>query len=140
MGRSIPDRSAGRSESDLRAGPVVSESRIESNRDMGLLKDLDQSHVAESGQDLYHFAAELYPICRSITGDGIRRSLALIQKRIPLRMVEVPTGTPVSTGRCPESGISETPISRSLAGSGMWTFCAQPARLNYSSPVPRPCR
>ena len=46
------------------------------------------------GHDLHAFAAELYPICRSITGDGIRQTLALIQKRIRLQTFEVPTGFP----------------------------------------------
>ncbi len=41
------------------------------------------------------FIAEAYPICRSITGDGVRRTLRMIQERIPLEIREVPTGTPV---------------------------------------------
>lgn len=36
-----------------------------------------------------------YPICRSITGDGVRQTLAMIQERIPLDIHEVPSGTPV---------------------------------------------
>jgi len=47
------------------------------------------------GQELHRFAAELYPVCRSITGDGIRRTLSLIQARIPLQTTEVPTGTQI---------------------------------------------
>jgi len=62
---------------------------------VGLLKEIDQGDAAEMGQELYQFAAELYPICRSITGDGVRRTLMLIQEKIPLRTFEVPTGTPV---------------------------------------------
>jgi len=38
---------------------------------------------------------ELYPICRSITGDGLRDTLRLLQQEIPLEMREVPSGTPV---------------------------------------------
>jgi Uncharacterized protein conserved in bacteria with an aminopeptidase-like domain len=57
-----------------------------------LLKDLSQKDLAETGQALPRFAAELYPICRSITGDGLRRPLALIENRIPLLTFEVPTG------------------------------------------------
>ena len=53
-------------------------------RAMRLLKELDQRNTDEIGKELHSFAAELYPICRSITGDGLRRTLALIQKRIPL--------------------------------------------------------
>src|SRR5262249_51480164 len=62
---------------------------------MRLLKALEQTDPTEIGRELHRFAAELYPICRSITGDGIRRTLTLIQNRIPLQIVEVPTGSTV---------------------------------------------
>ena len=62
---------------------------------MHLLKEFDERTSAKTGQELHRFAAELYPICRSITGDGIRQTLASIQKRIPLKIFEVPTGTAV---------------------------------------------
>ena len=38
---------------------------------------------------------ELYPIPRSITGDGLRRTLRRIGDEIPLTISEVPSGTPV---------------------------------------------
>lgn len=44
---------------------------------------------------MHAFAADLYPICRSITGDGLRETLSRIGDRIPLETTEVPTGTPV---------------------------------------------
>jgi aminopeptidase-like protein len=37
----------------------------------------------------------LYPLCRSITGDGVRRTLEIVGESIPLRVREVPTGTEV---------------------------------------------
>jgi len=37
--------------------------------------------------------AELFPICRSITGDGVRESLAILQKHIPLSVREIASGT-----------------------------------------------
>ena len=39
--------------------------------------------------------SELYPICRSITGDGVRETLGIIKRMIPLHVHEVPTGTVV---------------------------------------------
>jgi aminopeptidase-like protein len=53
-------------------------------------KDLDKL-----GSEMYGLVSELYPICRSITGDGFRESLRLLQRHIPLEMHEVPSGTPV---------------------------------------------
>jgi len=60
---------------------------------MGLLKEFDQGQLTQTGQELHRLAADLYPICRSLTGDGIRRTLTLIKSRIPLQMFEVSTGT-----------------------------------------------
>jgi aminopeptidase-like protein len=60
---------------------------------MRLLTELDDKQLTEVGQELHAFAAELYPICRSITGDGIRQTLSLIQNRIELQTFEVPTGS-----------------------------------------------
>ncbi len=37
----------------------------------------------------------LYPICRSLTGDGVRETLSILGKHVPLEIHEVPTGTPV---------------------------------------------
>ena len=47
------------------------------------------------GEEMRRLMVELYPICRSITGEGLRQTLRRIQKEIPLAIREVPTGTPV---------------------------------------------
>lgn len=47
------------------------------------------------GSELYGLARELEPICRSITGDGVRATLDIISRHIALDRVEVPTGTRV---------------------------------------------
>src|SRR6266850_6601325 len=47
------------------------------------------------GEEIHGLMRRLYPICRSITGDGVRRSLAMMREYIPLEIFEVPTGTPV---------------------------------------------
>jgi aminopeptidase-like protein len=47
------------------------------------------------GQQIFDLITELYSICRSITGDGMRESLSVIDRFIPLQMHEVPTGTSV---------------------------------------------
>ena len=57
-----------------------------------LLEALDEARL---GEQMYGLAAELFPICRSITGDGVRRSLRMLQRTVPLRIEDVPSGTPV---------------------------------------------
>jgi aminopeptidase-like protein len=47
------------------------------------------------GEELHRLAAELYPICRSITGDGVRRTLEVVGRELDLQVHEVPTGTQV---------------------------------------------
>jgi aminopeptidase-like protein len=62
---------------------------------MGLKEEIEGQNPVQLGNELYRFAADLYPICRSITGDGIRQTLARIRDRISLQIFEVPTGTAV---------------------------------------------
>jgi aminopeptidase-like protein len=57
-----------------------------------LLEDLDEARV---GEDMRALIRELFPICRSITGEGVRRSLRLVERVIPLCWSEVPSGTAV---------------------------------------------
>ena len=46
------------------------------------------------GQSMYHLAEELFPICRSITGSGVRETFSILARELPgLQVHEVPTGT-----------------------------------------------
>ncbi len=47
------------------------------------------------GKEMLNLIVELYPICRSITGEGVRETLRGIRQRIPLEIHEVPSGTKV---------------------------------------------
>jgi len=49
----------------------------------------------DCGEEMYQFVSELYPICRSITGQGIRETFERIQGHIPLTITAVPSGTQV---------------------------------------------
>jgi len=82
------------------------------------------------------FIAELYPICRSITGEGVRETLRMIQKRIPLEMHEVPSGTNVFDWTVPlEWNVSDAYI-KNEAGVRVVDFNANNLHLmSYSSPV-----
>ena len=48
------------------------------------------------GQRMYDLAERMFPICRSITGNGLRKSLEIIREELPeIKITEVPTGTQV---------------------------------------------
>ena len=47
------------------------------------------------GNEMYKLITKLFPICRSITGDGVRQSLRILAERIPIEIKEIPTGTKV---------------------------------------------
>jgi aminopeptidase-like protein len=51
--------------------------------------------LAAVGEEAYRLVERLYPIPRSITGDGVRRTLAIVGEHVPVDVHEVPTGTPV---------------------------------------------
>ncbi|HKN86892.1 MAG TPA: DUF4910 domain-containing protein [Nitrospiraceae bacterium] len=53
------------------------------------------SSLHGSGEEMYALIKDLYPIGRSITGDGVRRTLEILGRQIPITVHEVPSGTPV---------------------------------------------
>jgi aminopeptidase-like protein len=105
---------------------------------MYILGEPDQRRWREIGQELHRFAAELYPICRSITGNGIRQTLGLVQNRIPLQTVQVPTGTTVFDWTVPKEWNIRDAYIKDTAGKRVVDF--QQCNLhvvNYSTPVHR---
>src|SRR5262245_40223372 len=53
--------------------------------------DCDQVAI---GEEMYALCRELFPICRSITGHGVRKTLRIIQRLLPELIIrEVPSGT-----------------------------------------------
>jgi aminopeptidase-like protein len=103
---------------------------------MRLLKKLEQRDLLQVGRELHDFAAALYPICRSITGDGIRRTFAMIQERIPLQISEVPTGTEVFDWTVPKEWNIRDAYIKDASGKRVVDFqqCNLHV-LNYSTPV-----
>jgi aminopeptidase-like protein len=59
------------------------------------LRGLAEELGPKLGAEMHAAIRELYPICRSITGDGVRRSLHILQGIAPLELHEVPSGTRV---------------------------------------------
>jgi len=51
--------------------------------------------LPDPGGAMHDVVRELYPLCRSITGNGVRETLKIVGRQIPLEIREVPSGTPV---------------------------------------------
>jgi aminopeptidase-like protein len=57
---------------------------------------------AALGERLLALVRELHPLCRSLTGDGVRETLALLHRLVPLEVHEVPSGTRVFDWTVPD--------------------------------------
>ncbi|WP_199431054.1 DUF4910 domain-containing protein [Qaidamihabitans albus] len=55
-----------------------------------------------SGREMHALVERLYPLCRSITGEGVRRTLEIVTEYVPLETHEVPTGTQVLDWTVPQ--------------------------------------
>ena len=62
---------------------------------MDTVPQLKVEELRAIGEGMYRMIVELYPICRSITGDGYRQTMRQIQQVIPVKIHEVPSGTEV---------------------------------------------
>jgi len=81
-------------------------------------------------------AADIYPICRSITGDGVRETLRRLATQTPLDVFEVPTGTPVFDWEIPPEWNVREAWVRDAQGRKVLDFGRHALHLmSYSVPV-----
>jgi aminopeptidase-like protein len=88
------------------------------------------------GGEIFALAAEIYPICRSITGEGVRTTLSHLARHIDLEVHEVPTGTQVFDWTIPREWNIRDAWIKDAAGRRIVDFrrCSLHV-LNYSRPV-----
>jgi aminopeptidase-like protein len=92
----------------------------------------------EIGFKMYQLIADLYPICRSITGNGFRESLALLGRQIPLERHEIPTGTRVFDWTIPKEWNIRDAWVKDSHGKKVIDFQLSNLHLvNYSLPIHR---
>ena len=90
------------------------------------------------GEIAYALVERLYPICRSITGNGVRRSLRVLREIIPLAMREVISNTPVFDWTVPDEWNIRDAYIMNEAGERVVDFRKSNLHvLNYSVPVNR---
>ncbi|HEU5074698.1 MAG TPA: DUF4910 domain-containing protein [Polyangiaceae bacterium] len=93
---------------------------------------------APQGEELYALVKRLYPICRSITGQGLRQTLDILSELVPLARTEVPSGTPVLDWTVPNEWNIRDAYIEDSAGKRVVDFAASNLHVvNYSTPVRR---
>lgn len=89
----------------------------------------------EAGGVILALAERLFPICRSITGDGVRRTLAILAETIELERQEIPTGTPAFDWVIPKEWSIRGATIRDMNGRTVVDFADSNLHvLNYSVP------
>lgn len=89
-----------------------------------------------TGQQMHELMAELYPICRSITGDGVRQTLNILKKHIPLSVHKIRTGANVFDWEVPREWNIRDAYIKNSRGEKVIDFAESNLHvLNYSIPV-----
>ena len=90
-----------------------------------------------NGQEMYQLCDRLFPICRSITGEGVRETLRILQEYLPaLNIFEVPSGTSVFDWEVPKEWNIRDAYIENETGEKIISFKDHNLHvLGYSLPV-----
>lgn len=92
--------------------------------------------MTERAEFMRGLIARLYPICRSITGDGVRESLSILREYLPLEIHEVPTGTQVLDWTIPKEWNIRDAWIKNPAGERLVDFTQLNLHVvSYSVPI-----
>src|SRR6476659_3422076 len=88
------------------------------------------------GERLLQLVADLYPFCRSLTGNGVRRTLQEISRLLPLQIHEVPSGTQIYDWVVPQEWNIRDAYVKNAAGERVIDFNESNLHvMGYSVPV-----
>lgn len=90
----------------------------------------------KAGKEMYQLISELYPLCRSITGNGVRQTLDILKQHVPLTVHEIPSGTKVFDWTVPKEWNIRDAFIKNDKGKKIVDFKKSNLHvLNYSIPV-----
>ncbi len=89
------------------------------------------------GEEMHGWARDLFPICRSLTGNGTRESLAYLREIVPgMELHEVPSGTQAMDWVVPDEGNIKGAYIENEAGERLVDFAENNLHVvGYSEPV-----
>ena len=94
------------------------------------------SSATEVGRAMHDLVTRLYPICRSISGDGFRATMRVISEELRLDIHEVPTGTQVFDWTVPREWNVRDAYVKNSKGERIIDFRRSNLHIvNYSIPV-----
>lgn len=93
--------------------------------------------MSEKGEELYLLASELYPIPRSLTGEGVRETLRILKRELPnLQIKSVPSGTQCFDWTVPKEWNIKNAFIKAPDGSILCDFKKHNLHVvGYSVPV-----
>jgi aminopeptidase-like protein len=97
---------------------------------------LEKFDFAAAGVRIHQLAGRLFPICRSITGPGLRETLRLIGEAHPLTLTQIPSGTQAFDWTIPQEWVIRDAWIKAPDGRKIVDF--QQCNLHvvgYSQPV-----
>jgi aminopeptidase-like protein len=97
-------------------------------------------HGAEAqqlaGARAYELASRIFPICRSISGAGVKQTLAILGERIPLTVHDVPSGTPAFDWQVPLEWNIRDAYIKDASGRRVVDFARSNLHVvSYSTPI-----
>lgn len=94
------------------------------------------NNTNQLGSAMMKLIADLYPVCRSITGDGVRETLRYIEGIVPLEITEIPTGTKIFDWEVPKEWNIRDAYVKDPSGNKIIDFNKLNLHvLNYSTPI-----
>lgn len=103
------------------------------------MREISDTELDEAGRQMYAFAERLFPIGRSLTGEGVRQSLGMIKELVPeLEIREIPSGTQVFDWTIPQEWEIRHAYIEDEAGNRIVDYEVNNLHvIGYSTPVDR---
>ena len=117
--------------------PIIAED-VRHNRSRRICSYIGQENpYLNEGREMFETVKRLFPICRSITGDGVRQTFSIIREQLPeMKLFEVMTGTKVFDWTVPKEWSIREAYIENEAGERIVDFKDNNlCLLGYSTPV-----